>query len=132
MDNQEFELLQSIATGVKELKVHLSGMESDMKDIKVRLTNVENDVKDMKDNMEDMKVRLTNVESDVENIRHSVAVIENEHGLKLRVLYDGYLLHKEKLEKYAIIENRVEKLEIDMSAVRMTLKNINKKIKSGE
>ena len=108
MDSRDLELLQAVGDVIRN---EMKDVKDDMKSVKSRLTNIESDMKDVKS-------RLSNVE-------HSVAIIEVEHGRKISALYDGYLSLQEKLVKYANLENRVEKLEIDMSAVRMTLKKRN-------
>lgn len=70
---------------------------------------------------------MKEVNESLSNVENSVVIIENEHGRILGELRDGYLLQQEKQVKYAQLEKRVETLEIDMSAVRMTLKKKPKK-----
>jgi len=94
-----------------------------------RLDKLEQDMKrDLNDTSTEI---LSAVEAviryELKGVKHSIAVIEVEHGKKLDALYDGFLMVQEKQEKYANLETRVENLEIDMAAVRMTLKDMQQK-----
>ena len=100
-------------------------MKRDLNDTSTEILSAVGDV--IRNEMKEVKDRLTNVENDITNIRHSIAVIEIEHGEKLDALYDGWLANTEKLERQSELEARVEKLEIDMAAVHMTLKKKRKK-----
>ena len=104
MDNQELELLQSIAGGVKELKGRLTNMESDIKDMKNRQTNMENDIKDV-------KLRLTTVENEVKDVKFEVVktniLIENDVWPAIKVLKEGYDGQRDILKE---VKNTVDEM----------------------
>ena len=121
MDSKDLELLQAIGDVIKnemkDVKDRISGVEN-------RIAGVENKLSDVEDRISGVENKLSDVEGRLSNVEHSVTIIEVEHGHKIGALYDGYLLQQEKFKKYVNLDERVENLEIDMSAVRMTLKNI--------
>jgi hypothetical protein len=51
---------------------------------------------------------MSNVKTRLSTVEETVARIENNHGEKLRVLFDGYKLNSEKLDR---IEQEVAKHE---------------------
>ena len=79
-------------------------MEEQNKSISERLTSLEETVKEMKE--------------EIKSISRSVAVIENDHGDKLKALFDAFTMTMEKAErqekKNKFFENKLEKHEAEI------------------
>lgn len=63
---------------------------------------------DMHKGFEQVNVRLDKLENRMDNVENAVVRIENDHGQKLAVLFDGYKQNSEKLDR---IEAEVTKHE---------------------
>ncbi len=86
------ELLELIAAQVGSLTTKVDRVDN-------RLTKVESE-------LTEVKGELTEVKADVRFTKETVVKIENDHGQKLKALFDGYELHSEKLDR---IEQEVSK-----------------------
>lgn len=66
--------------------------------------------------MEKMYIEMQNIKNEVQETRKIVTKIEVDHGKKLEALFDGYKQNTETLE---IIDEKVDKLQIDVNALSM-------------
>lgn len=62
----------------------------------------------LKNSMGGLETRMGNLEQEVQQIKNTVIYIENDHGDKLKALFDGYVQNSEKLNR---IEKEVSKQE---------------------
>ena len=72
----------SIKTHLIPVNKRLDNIESDVKDLKVRVTNLETDMKEVKSDVKDLKVRVTNLEDNVEHINTRLDKIVKKNNLK--------------------------------------------------
>lgn len=63
----------------------------------------------------EMQEQIRDLQRETRNISRSVAIIEHEHGDKLKALFDAFTAHTEKMEKQDkrinICEHKIEKQE---------------------
>ena len=90
----ERELLELIAAQVGTLTKDVTEIKKDLAGVKTDLDEVKTDLDEVKTDLDEVKIRV---------IR-----IENDHGLKLNALFDGYKQNAEKLDR---IEKAVAKHE---------------------
>lgn len=64
---------------------------------------------DMQEGFKEVNSRIGNVEKEVKETRDKVTVIEQEHGKKLDVLFDGY---KQTYEKLTDLEEKVDEINL--------------------
>lgn len=100
-----------IEKDVKELK-------EETKIIKERLTFLEKTTKEQKEETKIIKERLTSLEEESRSISRSVTFIENDHGDKLKALFDAFTMTTEKSEeqekKNNLFENKLEKHDAEI------------------
>ena len=118
----ERELLELIATqvgtltkDVTEIKKDLAGVKTDLDEVKTDLDEVKTDLDEVKTDLgevktdlDEVKTDLDEVKTDLDEVKIRVIRIENDHGLKLNALFDGYKQNAEKLDR---IEKAVAKHE---------------------
>ena len=81
----ENEILMQILSELKELKQGQAHLSNEVQVIKGDVQGLKGDVQGLKDDFRGLK-------GDVQEIKERVIIIENEHGMKLQVLFDGYHL----------------------------------------
>ena len=84
------DLLELIASQVSHLTTRVDGLTRDMADVKADLAGV-------KTELTGVKSELAEVKSDLQFTRDVVIRIENDHGLKLGALLNGYKQNAERL-----------------------------------
>ena len=108
-----FENIVFVKEDVNGMKQRMDNLETDVADIKLnvaatkqRVENMETNVAGIKLDVADIKRRVDNLETDVANVKidvasvkRSVIIIENDHGKKLDVLFDGQQMNSEKLDR---------------------------------
>lgn len=111
MDNQQFqsavlEKLEQLTQELTGVRANMTTMEANMAtkdelvEITGRITNIEATMV--------TKDELADVKSDLARVKEIVVTIENDHGLKLGALFDGYTQNADKLDR---IEKAVAKHE---------------------
>ena len=76
-----------------------------------RLSNIEKEVSqiaEMKNNILKMQKEIVEIKQDIRKIGQSVAVIEVEHGNKLKALFDAFSSNRETIERN---KKSIEKLK---------------------
>ncbi|HZK57681.1 MAG TPA: hypothetical protein VFD17_05150 [Clostridia bacterium] len=63
---------------------------------------------EMKEGFKEANLRVDNLENEIKETKNKVIIIEQEHGKKLDVLFDGYKQNSDKLDR---IEKEVSKHE---------------------
>ncbi|MGI6307676.1 MAG: hypothetical protein ACOX1X_03550 [Dethiobacteria bacterium] len=101
------ELLEKILEKIGDMDSRINNIDSRVTSIDSRVTNIDSRVTSVEANMA-TKQELAEVKADVRSIKETVIKIENDHGQKLKALFDGYKLNSEKLER---IESEVTKHE---------------------
>lgn len=86
-----------------------------------KLTNLDSDVKGL-------KASQNRLESDLQKVSETVIRIENVHGEKLNVLFDGWKQHDEKinliLQRLDTIEEKLDRHDIQISVLDRRAKRI--------
>ena len=102
------ELLELIAAQVGNLTNRMDNLTNqagtlttDMKGVKGELTEVKGEVKEVKGEIKEVKGEL-------KKVKERVIKIEDDHGKKLDLLFDGYRQNSDKLDR---IEREVSKHE---------------------
>lgn len=67
-----------------------------------------NEMQGIKTEMQGIKTEVQGIKTDVKDVKGRVINIENDHGKKLNMLFDGYKQNAEKLDR---IEKQVSKQE---------------------
>jgi len=101
------DLLETIIEKIGTMDSRISGIEANMA-TKQDLAEVKADLTEVKADLTEVKADLTEVKADAEFTKNTVIKIENEHGRKLGILFDGYQQNSEKLDR---IEAEVTKHE---------------------
>ena len=96
--------MQKDIDDMKELVGNIPQMQKDIDDMKELVGNIpemQKDIDDMKElvgNIPQMQKDIDNMKEDIRNLQKSVAVIEVEHGEKIRILFDAVLVNSEKID----------------------------------
>lgn len=94
MEMTDRELLETVSANVGQLTQDLGKLTQDVGQLTQDLGKLSQDVETLKDEMHEVK--------------KSVIHIENDHGSKLKALFDGYVQNSEKLDR---IEKEVSRQE---------------------
>ena len=96
--------MQKDIDDMKELVGNIPQMQKDIDDMKELVGNIpemQKDIDDMKElvgNIPQMQKDIDNMKEDIRNLQKSVAVIEVEHGEKIKILFDAVLVNSEKID----------------------------------
>ena len=101
------DLLETIIDKLGTMDSRISGIEANMA-TKQDLAEVKADVAEVGTDVAELKTEVAEVKAEVEFTKVTVIKIENDHGRKLGVLFDGYKLISEKVDR---IEAEVTKHE---------------------
>ena len=98
------ELLELVAAQVGKLTNSVQSIEGRMDSIDSRIGNIDGRMDSIDGRMDSIDGRIDNIdgrinklEGEVDNIKRIVLHIENDHGAKLKTLFDGYKQNYEKL-----------------------------------
>ena len=89
-------------------KQDLAEVKADVAELKTDVAVIKTDVAVLKTDVAELKTEVAEVKAEVEFTKVTVIKIENDHGRKLGVLFDGYKLISEKVDR---IEAEVTKHE---------------------
>ena len=99
--SEKDEIIQSMTILIKNFENRLD----------TRLSNIEKEVSqiaEMKNNILKMQKEIVEIKQDIRKISQSVAVIEVEHGNKLKALFDAFSSNRENIERN---KKSIEKLK---------------------
>ena len=91
------EILQAISN----LGINLNKRIDNIEKVVGKIPEMQKDIDDMKElvgNIPQMRKDIDNMKEDIRNLQKSVAVIEVEHGEKIRILFDAVLVNSEKID----------------------------------
>ena len=91
------EILQAISN----LGINLNKRIDNIEKVVGKIPEMQKDIDDMKElvgNIPQMQKDIDNMKEDIRNLQKSVAVIEVEHGEKIRILFDAVLVNSEKID----------------------------------
>ena len=92
MEMTDRELLVIVAEKVGKLTQNVGEIKSDVGELKSDIGGLKSDVGELKSDVGELK-------SDVQSIKNTVIHIENDHGAKLKALFDGYVQNSDKLDR---------------------------------
>lgn len=110
MDTRLSKIEKEVAQ-IPEMKSDISTMKSDILKMKDDISGLKREVSqipEMKKNMAKMQKEIVEIKHDVRKISQSVAVIEVEHGDKLKALFDAFSSNREDIERN---KKSIEKLK---------------------
>ena len=96
--------MQKDIDDMKELVGNIPEMQKDIDDMKKLVGNIpemQKDIDDMKElvgNIPEMQKDINSMKEGIRNLQKSVAVIEVEHGEKIKILFDAVLVNSEKID----------------------------------
>ena len=103
--NEKFDTVQEQVAKIPE-------MQNDIANIQTDVANMKTDVANMKTDMANIQTDVVNIQNNIRNINRSVAVIEHEHGDKLKALFDAFMVNNEKIyqeqERVSFCERKLE------------------------
>ena len=91
------EILQAISN----LGINLNKRIDNIEKVVGRIPEMQKDIDDMKElvgNIPEMQKDINSMKEDIRNLQKSVAVIEVEHGEKIKILFDAVLVNSEKID----------------------------------
>ena len=94
MDDQV--MLEFMSRVYEELKELKSGQLQNRESIEIVAVQTEL----LTTNLERLESRFDGLETEVRSIKEIVIRIENDHGAKIKVLFDGHLQNKEKIAEH--------------------------------
>ena len=103
MDTRLSKIEKEVAQ-IPEMKSDISTMKDDISGLKREVSQIPG----MKKNMAKMQKEIVEIKHDVRKISQSVAVIEVEHGDKLKALFDAFSSNREDIERN---KKSIEKLK---------------------
>ena len=101
------ELLQAIYQDTQELKTRVTGIEDRVTGIEDRVTGIEDRVTKIEDRVTGIEDRMTGVEKRVTGIEMT---LENETNPNIKVIAEGHLGLRHKLNRVLKVENEKELL----------------------
>jgi chromosome segregation ATPase len=124
LTNEEFqrvvlEKLTSLDTDINDVKSDINGMKSD-------INGVKSDINTVKSTIQKLEVGQEHLRKELHDVKSSVIKIEQVHGEKLSILFDGLKQHDEKLDtilnRLDIIEDKIEGHDIQISVLNRRIK----------
>ena len=103
MDTRLSKIEKEVAQ-IPEMKSDILKMKDDISKLKKEVSQIPG----MKKNMAKMQKEIVEIKHDVRKISQSVAVIEVEHGDKLKALFDAFSSNREDIERN---KKSIEKLK---------------------
>ena len=103
MDTRLSKIEKEVAQ-IPEMKSDILKMKDDISGLKREVSQIP----EMKKNMAKMQKEIVEIKHDVRKISQSVAVIEVEHGEKLKALFDAFSSNREDIERN---KKSIEKLK---------------------
>ena len=103
MDTRLSKIEKEVAQ-IPEMKSDILKMKDDISGLKREVSQIP----EMKKNMAKMQKEIVEIKHDVRKISQSVAVIEVEHGDKLKALFDAFSSNREDIERN---KKSIEKLK---------------------
>ncbi len=99
MEMTDRELLETVATQVGKLTQDVQGLKGDVQGLKGDVQGLKDDAQGLKGDVQGLKDDAQGLKGDVQEIKKTVIHIENDHGSKLKALFDGYVQNSEKLNR---------------------------------
>lgn len=112
-----FEMKNEILVAIGRVEQNVIDIvQNELKEIKKqteKIPEMQTDIKNLNQKVEKIEYTIPEVQSDIRNISRSVAVIEQEHGDKLKALFDAFSVNTEREEaqskKNNFFERKLEK-----------------------
>ncbi len=104
-------------------------MQTDLREVKADLDKVKADLNDVKADLANVKADLNEVKEEGQITRNIVTRMENDHGTKLGVIFDGLDLHKDMIEasKEEVME-KVANVDVKCDFIAGTVKQHSKQL----
>lgn len=118
--NMDNDAKNEILSAISMIGQKVDDMQDDVKEMKKQVAKIPEIEKQLAQipAMEKQIAKIPKMEEEIKSISRSVAVIENEHGDKLKALFDAFTMTMEKAErqekKNKFFENKLEKHEAEI------------------
>ena len=97
------EMKNEILAAIGKVDKKVDNMQEEIKEMKKQVAKIPGIEKQVA-KIPEIEKQIVDLQIETRNISRSVAVIEHEHGDKLKALFDAFAVHTEKMEKQ---ENRI-------------------------
>ncbi len=113
---------------MQHLETRVEQLEQAMKRLEIQVEQLENDLRELKEKLKYLETKVDNLEEETRSIGRSVAVIEYEHGDKLKALFEAFTTHNEKMDKQQVridlCEYKIEKQEEEIYSMNTKVQGL--------
>lgn len=106
---------------IAELKTDVAALQIDVSELKNKTLEMEKDISEFKD-------QSSKIQIDIRSISRSVAVIEQEHGDKLKALFDAFTTNTEAIEKQnnkiSFCKQKIENHDIEIDTLKTRVQGL--------
>ena len=102
-----------------DLSMRVEQVQADLSGVKIELSEVKTDLSGFK---EEANERFDSLQADIRKVSQSVAVIEVEHGNKLRAIYEGIKTILIDYERLEVHEDKLDDHDNRLFAIEQHLK----------
>lgn len=119
------EKLETIDAGMKELRGDVQELKSDVSELKTDVAVLKSDVAGLKSDVQALDYRVDKLEKNQIELK---MVYENELRKNINTIAEGHAYLKQKLEEAVALQRDKERMELDISALKMDMHNVKLKI----
>ena len=107
----ENEILHQILDELKGVNQRLDSLEHGQTKLEQSVAKLEQGQAKLEQSVAKLENDVSSIKEDVSSIRGSVVIMENEYGMKIGALYDGYINSQKDIKRIEPLEERVDSLE---------------------
>jgi len=118
--------IDSVQSEQKQMRGQMSIMQGDVINMQSEMSSMYGDVSKTKDDMKSLRgalviadKKIDAIQEEITDVRHSVAVIENDHGKKLGALCDNISLAHDLLGEVRELRETVDKLDFGREVLEL-------------
>ena len=126
--NKKVDKIQEEVAKIPEMQEDIAELKTDVSELKTDVSELKNKTLEMETDISELKYKSSKMQIDIRNISRSVAVIEQEHGDKLKSLFDAFTTNTEAIEeqnnRISFCKQKIENHDMEIDTLKTKVQGL--------